>query len=166
MTESTPETDARLPGVTLTAAGSGREVFLGSGQVPLVLVFHGQDTAEAAFQVNKAVRKIHPGADSVVIASVIDLRSFPGMFHGMVKPALERAYFKAAGKVPEGRDPADYVILLPDWDGAVHDAVGVQDSTQQAAVIVAEPGGRIVGRDQGENLGDAALLALDRLPGN
>lgn len=57
MSETTPDDAARLPDVTLTAAGSGREVNLRQIGVPAILVFHGQDTSDAALEVNKAVRK-------------------------------------------------------------------------------------------------------------
>jgi hypothetical protein len=156
----------RLPDVTLKAAGSEREISLRGIGTPALLVFHGQDTADAALEINKAVRRDHPSADEVFIASVIDLRSFPSMFHGMVKPALEKAYYNAAGKVSEGADPADLVVLLPDWDGAVHDAVGVTDSTRDAAVILVDSEAGIIWRGQGEQLAEKAQSALGDLLGS
>lgn len=153
----------QLPEVTLKAAGSEREVALRGIGIPSILIFHGQDTADAALEVNKAVRREHPSADDVFIASVIDLRSFPSMFHGMVEPALEKAYFNAAGKVPEGSDPKDLVVLLPDWDGAVHDAVGVKDSTRDAALVLVDSQARIVRVEQGGQLAEMAMSALEGL---
>ncbi len=165
MTETTPDHAARLPDVTLTAAGSEREVNLRNIGVPVILVFHGQDTGDAALEVNKAVRKRYPGVDEIFIASVIDLRSFPTMFRGMVQPALEKAYYNAAGRLPAEADPADLVVLLPDWEGAVHDTVGVKNSTDQAALVVADREARIVCREQSNNLAEAALTALTGLDG-
>jgi len=156
-----PSDDIRLlPDVSLTAAGSAREIALRDIGVPTVLVFHGQDNGGAALQVNKTLRKEYPAADQVFIASVIDLRSFPSMFHGMVRPALEKAYFNASGKLPEGADPAALVVLLPDWDGAVSDAVGMVDATRTAGVAVADAGGKVVCIDQSEKLDQAALAAI------
>jgi len=163
MSDSTDSNAFRLPEVTLTAAGSGREVFLGPGSTPLVLVFHGQDTADQAVAVHKAVRRKYPHGNQVVIASIIDLRSFPSMFHGMVTPVLEKAYLNAASKLPPGADPAEQVVILPDWDGAVHEAVGIQDSTRQAAVIVTDAARTILCRDQGDDPANAAVGALDKL---
>ena len=165
MPDTTSDNAAQLPDVTLTAAGSEREVKLRQIGVPAILIFHGQDTGDAALEVNKAVRKQYAGADEVFIASVIDLRSFPSMFRGMVQPVLEKAYHNAAGRVPAEADPADLVVLLPDWEGSVHDDTGVKGSTEQAAVIVADREARIVCRDQGENLAEAALAALAGLIG-
>jgi hypothetical protein len=166
MPEPSNNEAARLPDVTLTAAGSDREIPLAGIGVPSILIFHGQDTADAALAVNKTVRKKYPGADQVLVASIIDLRSFPSMFHSMVQPALEKAYFNAAGKVSAGADPADLVVLLPDWDGAVHDAVGVRESTAQAAVLVADAAGLIISRDQGDDPAGTALAAVDGLLAN
>jgi hypothetical protein len=153
----------KLPEVRLTAAGSGREVNLRDIGVPAILVFHGQDTVPAAVEVHKVVRKIYPTVDEVFLASVIDLRAFPSMFRNMVQPALEKAYFHEAGKIPAGADPADLVVLLPDWDGAVHDSLGVTDSTEKAAVIVADGQGLIICRDQSTALAETALKVIQEL---
>ena len=166
MTDNASDNSLQLPDVTLTAAGSEREVNLRRIGVPVVLVFHGQDTGDAALEVNKTVRKQFAGVDEVFIASVIDLRSFPSMFRGMVQPALEKAYHNAAGRLPAEADPADLVVLLPDWDGSVHDAVNVKGSTEKAAVVVADGDARIVCLDQSDNLAEAALTALAGLAGN
>jgi hypothetical protein len=165
MTETPPNHAAQLPDVTLTAAGSEREVNLRNIGVPAILIFHGQDTGDAALEVNKAVRKRYPGVDEVFIASVIDLRSFPRMFRSMVQPALEKAYFNAASRIPTDADPADLVVLLPDWEGIVHDTVGVKGSTEQGVLVVVDRKARIVCLDQSDNLAEAALTALAGLNG-
>ena len=149
-----------LPAEKLTAVVSGLEIDLANLGRPAVLVFHGQDTAAAAMEVNNTVRASFPDAGEVLVASVIDLRQFPSMFHGMVKPELEKAYHKAAGKLPEGANAEDLIVLLPDWKGTTHDACDVQDSTKQAAVVIAGADGSILARAQGDNLGEAAVTAL------
>jgi hypothetical protein len=150
----------RLPEAVLTAIVSGREISLRGIDAPLVLIFHAQDTALTALEVNRAVRGVYPDAREVVIASVIDLRSFPTMFKGMVKDELEKAYHNSTSRLPTGADPADHVILLPDWKGTVHDALGVNDSNAQAAVVVADREGLILCRAQEGDLGSLALAAL------
>lgn len=153
----------QLPDLTLTAAGSNRDLSLGALGVPCVLVCHGQNTAKAAMEVNSTVRAAYPDAATLIIASVIDLRSFPSMFRGMVTPELEKAYHKAAGNLPTGADPAAFVVLLPDWDGKATDALGIKESTSTAAVIVADAQGRVLGTRQGDELGGAALEILAEL---
>ncbi len=154
-----------LPAETLTAVVSGREITLNAIGRPAVLVFHGQDTAAAALAVNNTVRTAFPSADDLLIASIIDLRQFPAMFHGMVKPELEKAYHKAAGKLSadllSGDTDADaLIVLLPDWKGAAHEACGVQDSTKEATALVTDAGGHILARIQDDDLGAATLAAL------
>ena len=155
-----PEAKGLLPDATFTAVVSGREISLRETGIPLVLVFHAQDTARDALEVNKAVRRAHPDPAEVLIASVIDLRSFPSMFRGMVNSELEKAYHNAAGRLPEGIDPADHVVLLPDWDGTVFDSLGIENANAQAAVVVADRQGRILCQAQENDLGAQALDAL------
>lgn len=158
-----PNAAGSLPAVVLKAVVSGREMALDETDVPLVLVFHAQDTAQDAVAVNKAVRSVHRDPADVLVASVIDLRSFPSMFRGMVEAELEKAYHNAAGRLPEGADPADHVILLPDWDGAVYDALEIKNANAQAAVIVADRQGRIICQAQENGLGTLALDALEKI---
>ncbi len=152
-----------LPDQTLTAVVSDREITLNAIGRPTVLVFHGQTTAPAAMAVNSAVRAVFPDPDQVLIASVIDLRQFPAMFQAMVRPELDKAYYKAADKLPDGADASALIVLLPDWKGAAHTACGVQDSTRDAAIMVADATGHIVARAQADDLGQAAVAALQGL---
>ncbi len=149
-----------LPDQTLNAVVSAREINLAKIARPAVLIFHGQDTAKAAIEVNNAVRTAFPDADKVLVASIIDLRQFPAMFHGMVKPELEKAYHKAAGNLAPEQTAADLIILLPDWKGQTHDACAVSDSTKEAAVLIADASGKVVARQQGGDLGAVAVAAL------
>ena len=149
-----------LPAETLTAVVTSQDITLNAIGRPAVLVFHGQNTAAEAMAVNNAVRAVLPNPEDVLIASVIDLRPFPSMFHGMVKPELEKAYHKAAAKLPPDADAAALVVLLPDWKGNAHEACGVQNTTREAVVVVADAQGRILTTAQGTDLGAAALAAL------
>ncbi len=146
-----------LPAITLTTTGTNRALTLNTLGKPAVLIFHGQGTADAALAINTTLRAVHPSADDLLVASVIDLRQFPGMFRGMVESELEKAYHKAAGRLPESAVAEDLVVLLPDWDGAAHDALGLQDTGSQAAVVVTDAAGTILGTDQGDDPGAAAL---------
>jgi hypothetical protein len=156
---------AQLPVLTLEAAGSGRRVVLSEIGRPTVLVCHGQDTAKAAIEVNTTVRQQYPDPAQVFIASIIDLRQFPAMFQGMVKPELEKAYHKAADNLPDGADPADFVVLLPDWNGETTDSLGAAGSTHTAVVLVADAQGQVVGVHQDSEPGQAALDMLAQTAG-
>lgn len=152
-----------LPDVTLTAVVSGTEIALDKLQRPAVLIFHGQNTADAALAVNSAVRAVFPAAEDVFVASVIDLRQFPAMFHGMVKPELEKAYHKAAATLPAGADATALIVLLPDWRGTAHDACAVADSTAKATVLVTDAMGNVVLRTNEDDLAARAVAALQEL---
>jgi hypothetical protein len=153
-----------LPDQLLHTAGSRLELKLNKLGRTAVLVCHGQDTAKAAIEVNTVLREKYPDARQLFIASIIDLRSFPTMFHGMVKPELEKAYLKAAAKLPEGHDPLDYVVLIPDWDGSVTDQLEAEGSTREAVVVVADAKGEIKGTCRGKDLAQQTIKILDQLP--
>lgn len=152
-----------LPDITVVAAASKREINLAQLGVPTVVVCHGQNTAQAAKEVNQTVRQEFPDASKVVIASVIDLSSFPSMFRGMIEPEVEKAYHQVAGKLDEGMEAADYVILLPDWDGKLTAQLGAEGSTDNAIVLVADAAGQIVGKAEGETPGAAVIEMLGKL---
>lgn len=152
-----------LPDLSLTAVVSGRDINLGAIGRPAVLVFHGQNTAPAAVAVNNAVRAAYVDPADVLVASVIDLRQFPGMFHAMVRAELEKAYHRAAAKLSPGSSAAELVVLLPDWQGTAHTACQVEDSTRTAAVLVADGSGRIVLRNQDDEPTAGIVAALQGL---
>lgn len=166
MTDSNPGNPGAtelLPDATFSAVVSGREISLRETGIPLVLVFHAQDTARDALEVHKVIRGVHPDPDKVLVASVIDLRSFPSMFRGMVESELEKAYHNASGRLPEGVDPADHVVLLPDWDGAAFDSLEIKNANAQAVVVVADGQGRILCQASQGDLGAQAVAALGNI---
>jgi len=141
-----------LPPATLTAAGSQRKVALEQIEQPTVLIFHTQETAAAGTAVNQAVREQYPLASSVFIASVVDLHTLPKLFRRFAESAMRKSYEEAAASLPKGFAAQDYVVILPDWDGAVTQAVGLQKIDAQAAAMVVAGNGRVVGVVQGHDL--------------
>ncbi|MEZ4770745.1 MAG: hypothetical protein R2844_20290 [Caldilineales bacterium] len=125
------------PEFTLTAVKSGRRVSQRDcrGTV-LGLLFHGRDNYQAAVEINTAVRPVFPSAAEVTLASVLDLTIVPRLLQRAVKPLLEQAYDQAASQIPDGYDPADYVFLLPDWNGSLYKAFGVKNAEKIAALVI------------------------------
>lgn len=123
-----------------------------------VLVLHGPRTTDAPKAVGKAVRKEHPLADDVVVANIVNLRSMAGLWKKVADAQIKATYEKMAGKITAG-DPADYVILCPDYDDSVAPAFGLEDTNKEAAVVVLEDDGTLLGVHQGpdEGLGQKAL---------
>lgn len=121
----------RAPYFRALAAGSGREVSLRTcAGRRLVLVFHAQNTAWAAEQVNRAVRERYPSSEEVVVASVVDLSLVPPLYWLTARMMIGQAYEKAAREVARegssGVDPAEYVLILQDWGGLISRRFGVR----------------------------------------
>lgn len=150
------------PEITLEAVESGRVITLHRPDARyLVLVFQSQKTARALADVQDTVRATYPDAEDVRIVSVVDLRDVPRMFRGMAKSALKRAYESAGAHLPAGWAPEAYVVILPDWKGAFFDAFGLKDANEEAAVVVIDAQGQVLGSHQGAGLGQFVLEMLD-----
>lgn len=152
-----PTVTGKAPDFELTAAVSGRPVRPAAG-VPQVLVFHGPKTTDAPKQVGKAVRADFPSAKDVQVANVVDLRSMDGMWRRVAEAGIKANYERMAGKV-EG-DPAELIVICPDWDGRVCRAFGVEDANERPAAAVLDAQGNLVGLAQGEELAAEVLQWL------
>jgi len=146
---------------TLIAVESGRPVSLQEIGVPALLVFHTQESAESAQSVIQAVRDHHSRADEVMVASVVDLRQVPRMFRKIAERAMRNAFKEAAEGLPAGLDAADYVVILPDWDGSVTGEMGFGDVGTAPGIAVLDSAGTLAGTEQGGDLTAAALMMLE-----
>jgi phytoene desaturase len=150
--------NSQAPPFTITAVGANRPISLQScAGRPLVLLFVSQNTTAAIGQLNGEIRCRFPLAAQVTVASVVSLGQVPAFFHGLINLALKRAYKKAAAEVPPDFDPADYVLILPDWDGKVCNAYGVQNVEREAAVVVIDRAGVVQATIQGPDLVEATI---------
>ena len=158
-----PVMSYQLP--TLKAAGSGREVTLNSIGKPAVLLFHTADTAEDAQRINQAVRAVdeYQACTSITIANVVDLRSVPKLFRGFAEKSMRESFDKASKSVPQGEDPQDYVIILPDWDGKATKGFGLEDTGKVVGLAVLDAQGSMVGTYQGDEPERHALELLTQI---
>ncbi|HEV2743901.1 MAG TPA: hypothetical protein VGV91_12145 [Rubrobacter sp.] len=160
--------EARLDGddlasdFDLLAAGSGRRVRLRelAGR-KVVLVFHLQGTAPTARAMNRAVRERFPDPEEVFIASVIDLSIVPPLYWMTVGLVLNSAYEQAARELPPDVDPAEYLVILPDWGGRVSRDYGVRNTGRAAAIVVVDEDSNVTLSYQGERPVEAVLEALE-----
>lgn len=156
------QTGDRAPYFGLLAAGSGRRVSLREAMDrKLVLIFHLQGTAPAAHEINRAVREIYPSPDEVLVASVIDLSIVPPVYWLSVSLVLNTAYDKAAAELPAGADPAEYVVILPDWAGLTSRKYGFRNTGRAAAVVVVNEDATIAVSYQGERPVAAVIEVLE-----
>ena len=149
-----------VPEMTLTAAGSDRQIALAHIGVPALLIFFAQNTASVMPQINDTVRDTYPLASSVVIASIVDLRSVPKLLRSVAKRELKKIYATTAEHMLDHLNPEDYILILPDWDGAVHKALDLTGTDKNAAIIVLNSSGQIVGIEQNDHLPESALRLL------
>ncbi len=163
MPESLYPTQQPAPDVSLEAVESGRVINPSQPDARfLVLVFQSQKTARAMSQIQDAVREQFPRAEEVRIASVVDLRGVPRMFRGMAQSALKKAYAHASEHLPDGWNPADYIVILPDWTGTFFTAFGVENAEEHAATVVVGEDGMVLGARQGPDLAPFVLNLLRR----
>ena len=150
----------QAPDITLTAVVSKRKIALNAVTVPTLLMLFEQGTAGQIDPVLTAVRDVWPTADLVQIANVVDLRKFPKIVRKVAETLLNNSYKNNAKNVKAGREPADYVIILPDWQGKVMKALGIENVSTRIAIAVVAPGGKLIGIYQGEGEGAKAVELL------
>jgi all-trans-retinol 13,14-reductase len=146
-----PAASTSAPAATLTAAGSGREVKLNAIGRRSVLLFHTAETSEDAERINQAIRVVaeYQACESVTIANVVDLHSVPKLFRSFAEKSMRESYDKASQSIPQGQDPQDYVIILPDWDGKATQGFGLGDTSKVVGLAVLDVQGGVVGTYQG-----------------
>ena len=162
--EQRVEAGDRAPDFDLLAAGSGRRVSLRENDGrPVALIFHLQGTAPTAWEINHAVRERYPTPDEVLVASVIDFSIVPPVYWMTVSLVLGQAYEKAATGLPPETDPAEYIVILPDWGGRVSRSYGVRRTNRAAAIVVVDGNSNVAGSYQGERPVEAVLEILKRI---
>ena len=150
---------------TLKAAGSGREIALNAIGKPAMLLFHTQETAEQAAKVNATVRNVEQftKAENLFVANVVDLHAVPKLFRNFAERAMKTSYADATATLPADLIPEDYVIILPDWDGSVTKAAGLENVNEQVGVVLLDEAGNIQGVFRGDAAVGQALQLLEKM---
>jgi hypothetical protein len=143
------------------AAGSRRVSLEGVKGRKTVLVFHLQGTAPTAREINHAVRERFPSPDDVLVTSVVDLSIVPPVYWLSVSLVLNTAYATATAELPPNADPADYVVILPDWNGRVSREYGARDTGRAAVVVVVDEDSNVAVAYRGEHPVETVLKALE-----
>jgi all-trans-retinol 13,14-reductase len=157
-----PITNHQLP--PMKAIGSGRELILNSIGKRSVLLFHTADTAEDAERINQAVRAVdvYQACTFITIANIVDLHSVPKLFRGFAEKSMRESFDKASKSIPQGQDPQDYVIILPDWDGKATKCFGLGDTSKVVGLAVLDEQGGVVGTYQGNEPESHVLELLQK----
>ena len=157
MNENAPK---RVPDVTMTAFGHGRELRVAELGVPALYTCVARETADQPQPVARAVRDAYPLASQVLVASIADLRKIPRLLKVIVDQLMKSSYKDAVDNLQPGRTPEDYVIILPDYDDELLGPLGIDDVTKQIAVVVVSASGDVIGTYQGDDPAGAALKML------
>jgi hypothetical protein len=67
--------------------------------------------------------------------------------------------------MPPGLDPADYVVILLDWDGSVSSAFGAYKIERQPRLVLLDGQGVVQGVHQGSEIQQSALTMVEGLLG-
>ena len=129
----------------------------------VVVIFHLQGTAPTAREINHAVRAHHPDPEDVLVASVIDLSIVPPFYWMSVGLILNQAYDGATEDLPPDANPAEYVVILPDWGGLVSRNYGARNTGRAAALVVLDEEGGVAVSYQGERPIAAVLEMIARI---
>mgnify|MGYP000872951219 FL=1 len=124
---------------------------------PVLLVFVDHNTGRAAQEIVVGLRRRYPNFARLAIALVVDARVVPRLVRGVAEGMMAAAYREVSAQIPAGHDPADHLILLPDWSGDVVLAYGVCDLSKQVALALIGPDGRVAANYHGPNPAQAAL---------
>ncbi len=80
---------------------------------------------------------------------MIDLHKIPGLLRKVAEGVLANEHKKAVEGLPHGAPAHDYVVMLPDWQGAAVKALGLEDATKALGLVLIDGDGRELWRDQG-----------------
>jgi hypothetical protein len=140
-----------MPYPTLEAVGSGRIIDVSALDRPAVLICFAEATQHDASAIEAAVRARYSAAQ-VLVGHVIDLHTVPSLFRGMARGILNQEHAKAVAELPHGETGEDYIVILPDWDGAFVNALNLDDVSQRLGVAVFATEGTLAGTPQSEDV--------------
>ncbi len=88
---------------------------------------------------------------------MIDLSVVPPVYWLTVNLVLSSAYDEATRELPPDADPADYIIILPDWSGVVSRRYGARRTGRAAAIVVIDEQANVAASYQGERPVEAVM---------
>lgn len=152
------------PGFDLTAVATKRRISPQSVQpTPLLLIFLEPNTAGQVPDIVKTIRKAHVDHNTLAVANIVDLRIVPRLLRGTVEGIMRSAYDQARKSVPAELDPADHLVILPDWSGSVTRAYRVPSTSREVALVLLDGHGRVHATYQGTNAEATAVGLVDAL---
>ena len=155
-------TPLHAPNASLTAVGSRRTLQLDAPGVPLLLICFAQETQAGIEAIEEVVRERWPQASDLLVAHVVDLREVPSLFRSVAERLLAAEHSKASDALQAGLLAYDYVVILPDWQGTVAPALGLDDPAARHGWAVLAGGGEVIDRSSGPLEAERLLGAVAR----
>jgi hypothetical protein len=150
-----PSVSTNIADIVLRPGRSDWEICLGDTDgPPVAILVHGPRSADAVGPVHDLLRDRHQSVRDLVVVHVVDLRGVARPFRKIAESELKKAHKKAVDALPEGREPKQYVLIVPDWRGTITASLGAAD-------VDKHPVGVVVAGAQAElfDLGDAERFA-------
>lgn len=160
MDDQTQLEPTAAPAISLTAIVSKRKLAFNDVPVPTLLVLVAQETAGLVDPIFAAVREKYPLASQVQIATIVDTHKFPAILKKFAEGLMKSRYNESAKNMEPGKEPAEYLLIVPDWKAAASKALGLTDTSEHLAIAVLAPGGKLIGTDQSADTAAAALALL------
>ncbi len=129
----------------------------------VLLIFHNQNTLDAVREVQEAVRTHYSDPNRLQVVNIVELSGVPRLLRSAVETLMRAGYKQGISHVPVGLDPADYVIILPDWQGEVTQAFRMTNVGKQAGLALIDGQWRLCARYQGSGLGARAIEMVSQL---
>ena len=123
-----------------------------------MLICLAQETEKEAAIIEDAVRERFPSPQDVLVANVIDLRGVPSLFRKVAEGMLAGEHKKAVEALPDGLDPRDHVIILPDWQGDVAKSLNLPEPSKTVCGAVLSAVGDVMGTYEGPNVANVFML--------
>ena len=153
---------ATAPALSFTAIESKRKFNLSNVDRKTVLMLVSQESSGSIDPVIAEIRDAYANISEVQIANVVDLRKTPRVLRKVAGTLMSHRYKESAKNLPSGRDAAEWIIILPDWEGKLIKALGIDDVSQEMAIAVVAPGGKLLGIYHGPDPAVAAIEMLAR----
>lgn len=152
------------PGFDLTAVATQRRISPTAVQpTPLLLIFLEPNTATQVPNIVKTIRKRYIDHTELAVASIVDLHIVPRLLRGAVEGFMRSAFDQARREIPAGLDPADHLVILPDWRGDVTRAYRVPPTGREVALVLLDGHGRVHATYQGDAAGATAVTLVANL---
>ena len=152
-------TQGPAPAVTLKAIGHGRALTFNALGTPAVVMCVARESADQPNAVVDVIREKWRDAGTVMIVNVADGRAFPKLIHKVAEQIMKSSYNDAVAGLEPGMKPEEYVLIAPDWDGALLKPLGFDDVSKQIGIAVIDAKGNVVGTYQGDEA-PAQTMAL------